>query len=328
MPDLLNIKDLKTWFHMHDHTVKAVNGVSLQLGYGETLGIVGESGCGKSVLALSVMRLVPSPAGKIESGSILLEGKDLLTFPEERMRTVRGNKIGMIFQEPMTSLNPLYTVGSQIAESLVLHKKMQAGEAAGRTVEMLELVGIPSPRERVKEYPFQLSGGMRQRVMIAMALACEPLVIIADEPTTALDVTIQSQILRLMRKFKETLNTSIMFITHDLAVIAGFADRVLVVYTGRVMETAPVKRLFAEPLHPYTKGLLASIPRPGYHKQDTGGSLQLLPVIKGNLPHPGDEPPGCCFAGRCSYVMEKCRLQEPPLYLPEEGRNVRCYLYE
>lgn len=328
MNKLLEIRNLKTHFQMRDHVVRAVDGIDLDLNYGETLGIVGESGCGKSVLSLSMMRLIQSPPGKILQGEIFLEGEDLLKAPEQRMREIRGNKIGMIFQEPMTSLNPLYTVGSQISETLILHKAMDKNQALEKCINLLSLVGIPSPEERIKEYPFQLSGGMRQRVMIAMALACEPPIIIADEPTTALDVTIQSQILRLMGSLKEKTKSSILFITHDLAVIAGFADRVMVLYAGKVMEMAPVKTLFKNPMHPYTKGLMASIPVIGKHKFDSKGNVRYLSIIKGNLPDPRQFPKGCRFASRCESVMPKCLDTEPSFYTGESGQFVRCYLYE
>jgi peptide/nickel transport system ATP-binding protein/oligopeptide transport system ATP-binding protein len=327
MPQILEIKDLKTHFHMHDHLIRAVDGVGLKLDQGETLGIVGESGCGKSVMSLSVMKLVPMPPGKIESGEILLQGEDLLAASEEKMRQIRGNSIAMIFQEPMTSLNPLYTIGYQISEPLKLHRGMEKQEALDECARLLALVGIPDPKERVHEYPFQLSGGLRQRAMIAMALACEPEVLIADEPTTALDVTIQAQILRLMRDLKERTNTAIMFITHDLAVIASFADRVMVMYAGVQVEMAPVRVLFKNPLHPYTDGLLGSIPKVGQHKTMADGSRDSLTVIKGTLPDPKNFPSGCRFAPRCPKVMDKCWEQEPQVLEVEDNHRVRCYLY-
>jgi oligopeptide/dipeptide ABC transporter ATP-binding protein len=327
MPQILEIKDLKTHFHMHDHLIRAVDGVGLQLDQGETLGIVGESGCGKSVMSLSIMKLVPMPPGKIESGEILLQGEDLLKASDERMRKIRGNSIAMIFQEPMTSLNPLYTIGYQISEPLKLHRGMEKQEALDECSRLLALVGIPDPKERVHEYPFQLSGGLRQRAMIAMALACEPEILIADEPTTALDVTIQAQILRLMRDLKERTNTAIMFITHDLAVIASFADRVMVMYAGVQVEMAPVRVLFKNPLHPYTNGLLGSIPKVGQHKTMADGSRDSLTVIKGTLPDPKNFPSGCRFAPRCPKVMGKCREKEPRMLAVEENHRVRCYLY-
>ena len=327
MPQILEIKELKTYFHMHDHVIRAVDGVGLKLDQGETLGIVGESGCGKSVMSLSVMQLVPMPPGKIESGEVFLQGEDLLKASDERMRQIRGNSIAMIFQEPMTSLSPLYTIGYQISEPLKLHRGMEKQEALDECARLLELVGIPDPKERVNEYPFQLSGGLRQRAMIAMALACEPEVLIADEPTTALDVTIQAQILRLMRDLKERTNTAIMFITHDLAVIASFADRVMVMYAGVQVEMASVRPLFKNPLHPYTDGLLGSIPKVGQHKTMADGTRDSLTVIKGTLPDPKNFPSGCRFAPRCPKVMDKCREKEPRMLDVEDNHRVRCYLY-
>jgi oligopeptide/dipeptide ABC transporter ATP-binding protein len=324
---LLSVRGLKTSFHMHDHVVRAVDGVDFDLARGETLGIVGESGCGKSVMSLSIMRLIPSPPGRIEVGSVLLDGTDVLGLPEDKMREIRGNRISMIFQEPMTSLNPLFTVGFQISESLVLHRGMSQKEAMVESARLLDLVGIPDSSERVNEYPFQLSGGLRQRVMIAMALACEPAVLIADEPTTALDVTIQAQILRLMKKLKERIDSAIMFITHDLAVIASFADRVVVMYAGVVVEMAPVRDLYRKPLHPYTVGLLGSIPKLGARKTAADGSRSFLNIIAGTLPDPRNFPKGCRFAPRCPRVMKRCTESEPRLESVESGRQVRCCLY-
>jgi peptide/nickel transport system ATP-binding protein len=325
---LLSVRGLKTWFHMHDHVVRAVDGVDFDLARGETLGVVGESGCGKSVMSLSIMRLIASPPGRIEVGSVLLDGKDLLSLSEEQMREIRGNRISMIFQEPMTSLNPLFTVGFQISESLILHRGMSREEAMAESARLLDIVGIPDSAERVNEYPFQLSGGLRQRVMIAMALACEPSVLIADEPTTALDVTIQAQILRLMRALKERIDSSIIFITHDLAVIASFADRVVVMYAGVVVEMAGVRELYRKPLHPYTMGLLASIPKLGAHKTAADGSRSLLNIIAGTLPDPRNFPTGCRFAPRCPQAMKRCTESEPRLTGLGDGRQVRCYLYD
>jgi peptide/nickel transport system ATP-binding protein len=325
---LLSVRSLKTSFHMHDHVVRAVDGVDFDLARGETLGVVGESGCGKSVMSLSVMRLIASPPGRIELGEVLLEGRDLLGLQEEEMRGVRGNRISMIFQEPMTSLNPLYTVGFQISESLILHRGMSKAAAMAESARLLDLVGIPDSAERVHEYPFQLSGGLRQRVMIAMALACEPAVLIADEPTTALDVTIQAQILRLMGKLKERINSSIIFITHDLAVIASFADRVVVMYAGVVAEMAPVRDLYRNPLHPYTVGLLGSIPKLGARKTAPDGSRAFLSIIAGTLPDPRNFPQGCRFAPRCGRVMKRCTESEPRLLSVDTGRQVRCFLYD
>jgi peptide/nickel transport system ATP-binding protein len=327
MAKLLEVKGLKTHFHMHGYTVRAVDGVDFELEEGETLGIVGESGCGKSQTSMSIMRLVPDPPGKIEAGEVLLRGKDLLKVSEEEMRAVRGNNISMIFQEPMTSLNPVFTVGFQISEVLMLHRDMTPEEARIESIRLLELVGIPDPEERVDEYPFQLSGGLRQRVMIAIAMACEPDIMIADEPTTALDVTIQAQILRLMADLKERTGTSIMFITHDLAVIASFSDRVMVMYAGVVVEQAEVHEIFRNPMHPYTQGLLGSIPVLGEVKKEADGTRRLLNAIPGSLPDHRNFPKGCRFAPRCTKVMPKCLEAEPALVTTEEGHQVRCFLY-
>ena len=327
MSRLLEVKDLKTHFHMYGYTVRAVDGVDFELDEGETLGIVGESGCGKSQTSLSIMRLIPDPPGKIEAGEVLLRGRDLLKVSEAEMRRVRGNNISMIFQEPMTSLNPVFTVGYQISEVLMLHRDMTHDEALAESARLLDLVGISDPEERVKEYPFQLSGGLRQRVMIAIAMACEPDIMIADEPTTALDVTIQAQILRLMAELKARTGTSIMFITHDLAVIASFADRVMVMYAGVVVEQTDVHTIFKQPLHPYTQGLLGSIPKLGEAKLNPDGSHRLLAAIPGTLPDHRNFPKGCRFAPRCTKVMARCWEAEPALVYTEEGHQVRCFLY-
>jgi oligopeptide/dipeptide ABC transporter ATP-binding protein len=327
MDKLLEVKGLKTHFHMHGYTVRAVDGVDFTLSKGETLGIVGESGCGKSQTSMSIMRLVPDPPGKIEGGQVLLKGEDILQVSDQRMRSIRGNNISMIFQEPMTSLNPVYSIGYQISEVLMLHRNMGKEEALKESARLLKLVGMSDPEERVKEFPFQLSGGLRQRVMIAIAMACEPDVMIADEPTTALDVTIQAQILQLMADLKERTGTSIMFITHDLAVIASFADRVMVMYAGVVVEQAPVKELFKKPMHPYTQGLLGSIPVLGEVKRNADGSRRLLNAIPGSLPDHRNFPKGCRFAPRCKKVMAKCHEAEPALVEIEDGHQVRCFLY-
>ena len=327
MDKLLDVKGLKTHFHMHGYTVRAVDGVDFSLSEGETLGIVGESGCGKSQTSMSVMRLIPDPPGKIEAGEILLRGRDLLKISETEMRKIRGNNISMIFQEPMTSLNPVYSIGYQISEVLMLHRDMTKEDALKESVRLLKLVGMSDPEERVSEYPFQLSGGLRQRVMIAIAMACEPDIMIADEPTTALDVTIQAQILRLMADLKARTGTSIMFITHDLAVIASFADRVMVMYAGVVVEQAPVRDIFKKPLHPYTQGLLGSIPVLGEVKKRADGSRQLLNAIPGSLPDHRNFPKGCRFAPRCTKVMARCWEAEPALVPIEEGHQVRCFLH-
>jgi oligopeptide/dipeptide ABC transporter ATP-binding protein len=320
---LLQIKDLCTWFYTLEGIVKAVDGVSFDLEEGETLGLVGESGCGKSMTALSILRLIPRPAGKIIRGEIRFEGEDLVKLPEPSMRDIRGKSISMIFQEPMTSLNPVLTIGSQISEAILTHQNLERQEANKKTVEMLHLVGIPSPEKRFYEYPHQLSGGIRQRAMIAMALACRPKLLIADEPTTALDVTIQAQILDLMLKLKEEMGTAIMLITHNLGVIAETAQRVGVMYAGRLMEMANVMDLFQEPLHPYTRGLLFSIPR---IDQDINKYTNPLKEISGTVPSLIDLPAGCKFHPRCSYAFDPCRKEEPSLELKKSGHLVRCWL--
>jgi oligopeptide/dipeptide ABC transporter ATP-binding protein len=327
MDKVLEVKNLKTYFYMHGYVVRAVDGVDFYLKRGETLGIVGESGCGKSQTSMSIMRLVPDPPGRIVAGELTLNGRNLLKLSESEMRKVRGNNISMIFQEPMTSLNPVFTVGYQISEALMLHRDMTKEQALEESIRLLDTVGISDPEERVGEFPFQLSGGLRQRVMIAMAMGCEPDVMIADEPTTALDVTIQAQILRLMRSLKENKDTSIMFITHDLAVIASFADRVMVMYAGVVVEQATVRELFKRPMHPYTQGLLGSVPVLGEVKRKEDGTRSLLNTIPGSLPDHRNFPSGCRFAPRCPKVMKKCWDAEPALVEVEEGRQVRCYLY-
>lgn len=324
---ILEVKGLKTHFHMHDHIVRAVDGVDFHLRRGETLGIVGESGCGKSITSMSIMGLIPEPPGKIEAGEILYNGEDLLKAKEERMRKIRGNHISMIFQEPMTSLNPVFTVGYQISEVLMLHRDMTKEDALEESIRLLDVVGISDPHERVHEYPFQLSGGLRQRVMIAMAMACQPDILIADEPTTALDVTIQAQILHLMKGLKENQNTAIIFITHDLAVIASFTDRVMVMYSGVCVESAPVKTLFKNCLHPYTKGLLSSVPVLGEGKYLENGERRFLSTIEGSLPNPKNYPKGCRFAPRCSQATENCHAVEPPLVNITDEHQVRCFLH-
>ena len=309
---MLSVRDLRTHFFTRDGIVRAVDGVSFDVMRGETLGIVGESGCGKSVTALSVMRLIPQQAGRIVGGSVRFDGTELTTLPENEMRRIRGNRISMIFQEPMTSLNPVLTVGEQIAESLRIHQGQPGRRALEHAVEMLSLVRIADPKRRAGEYPHQLSGGMRQRVMIAIALACNPKVLIADEPTTALDVTIQAQILNLMLELKERLGTAIVLITHDLGVIAETARRAVVMYAGRKVEEAPVKELFSNPLHPYTRGLLNSIPRrtAAGRRSMVRGRLQ---EIAGTVPSLREEVRGCAFAPRCSFAVERCSLERPVL---------------
>jgi len=318
MSKLLEVKNLKTYFHTDAGTARSVDGVSYDLDRGETLGIVGESGCGKSVSALSIMRLIPQPPGKIEGGEILYQGRNLLAISEEEMRTIRGNDISMIFQEPMTSLNPVFTVGDQIEEAVVLHQKVSKAEARNRSIEMLKLVGIPAPEQRVKEYPHQLSGGMRQRVMIAMALSCTPDLLIADEPTTALDVTVQAQILELINELQERLGMGVIMITHDLGVIAEVSDRVVVMYAAKVVEYANVDDIFHRPRHPYTIGLLRSIPR-------LGEQVERLATIEGVVPPPTNFPRGCHFCTRCPWADQLCWNDEPPLVEVETGHKVACW---
>ncbi len=325
---LLNVKGLTTQLHLKAGVLSAVDGVSFSVKRRETLGIVGESGCGKSMTALSIMRLLPRPVGRIASGSIDIAGVgDLTKLSNREMKAVRGNEVSMIFQEPMTSLNPVFRVGFQIEEAIRVHQKLGRAEAREHAIEMLKLVRIPLPAERARNYPHQMSGGMRQRVMIAMALACRPKVMLADEPTTALDVTIQAQILKLMNQLKDEVGTSIVLITHDLGVIAKMVQRVLVMYAGVVVEEADVRSLFAAPLHPYTVGLLNSIPRVGMGE---GGQARLK-TIQGAVPNLLELPRGCRFSDRCAAVHEQCLRQEPPLAPPDSepggGRKVRCWLH-
>lgn len=320
---LLQVKDLCTWFYTLEGIVKAVDGVSFDLKQGESLGLVGESGCGKTMTTLSILRLIASPPGKIVRGEIKFEGCDLLRLSEAQMRAIRGKSISMIFQEPMTSLNPVLTIGSQVSEAILTHQKPKKQEAMQGAVEMLHLVGIPSPEKRIYEYPHQLSGGMRQRVMIAMALACRPKLLIADEPTTALDVTIQAQILDLMLKLKREMGTAIILITHNLGVIAETAQRVGVMYAGRLIEIATVKDLFSEPFHPYTQGLLLCIP---WIDQDLDKHKNPLKEISGTVPSLLDLPTGCKFRPRCSHAFDKCSKEEPTLELKKSGHWVRCWL--
>ena len=317
---ILEVVDLKTYFDTDEGTVKAVDGVSFHLDRGETLAVVGESGSGKSVTSLSVMRLIPTPPGRIAGGQILFEGRDLVTKSEREMRTIRGNDISMIFQEPMTSLNPVYTVGDQIAEAIVLHQGKTYREAMKMAAEMLDLVGIPEPGKRVKNYPHQMSGGMRQRVMIAMALSCGPKLLIADEPTTALDVTIQAQILDLMAQLQKELNMAILLITHDLGVVAEIADRAVVMYAGRAVEEADVHSIFARPLMPYTLGLMNSIPR----VDRAAEHQERLQAIPGNVPNPLNLPEGCAFHPRCRFAQDRCKEAIPPLEDAGGGHQVRC----
>lgn len=319
---LLSIQDLTTRFKSFEGTVLAVDGVDLNMAPGETVGLVGESGCGKSVTAMSILRLLPKRSARIE-GRITFAGKDLLEANEEELLNIRGNSVSMIFQEPMTSLNPVMTIGDQIAEAFVLHQNLTWNEARQKAVEMLDQVQIPSPKSRSRDYPHSLSGGMRQRAMIAMALSCQPRLLLADEPTTALDVTIQAQIMDLMLRLKEKLNTAILLITHDLGLIAEMVSRVIVMYAGQVVEEAPVIELFKEPLHPYTRGLMGSIPKLG--QKFTDGRKQL-DEIKGIVPSLQNLPPGCRFNPRCPLVMDKCLSQNPAMINIDGQRRVRCWL--
>jgi peptide/nickel transport system ATP-binding protein len=320
---LLDVDELKTWFFTRDGVVRAVDGVSFSVARGETLALVGESGCGKSVTSLSILRLIASPPGRTVAGRVVFEGRDLLALSEPEMRKIRGDAISMIFQEPMTSLNPVLTIGHQIAEVLVLHRGLARAAATERAVEMLRLVRIPEAERRVSEYPHQLSGGMRQRVMIAMALACEPRLLIADEPTTALDVTIQAQILELMRELKERTGAAIVLITHDLGVVAEMAQRVVVMYAGRKVEEAPVADLFARPRHPYTRGLLDSIPKLG--AGSAGGAAARLSEIAGTVPSLAEPIIGCAFAPRCAYATSRCHSEYPPLEEKVPGHRAACW---
>jgi oligopeptide transport system ATP-binding protein len=321
--DLLVVQNLKTYFDSDAGDVRAVDGVDFTIKRGEVLGLVGESGCGKSVTSLSVMRLIPQPPGDIVDGQILFEGQDLLQLSPLEMRHIRGNRISMIFQEPMTSLNPVYTIGNQLCEPLELHQGLSKTAALARAQEMLELVRIPDAARRLREYPHQLSGGMRQRVMIAMALACHPALLIADEPTTALDVTIQAQILELMKQLQHELGTAILLITHDLGVIAEMAQRVAVMYTGRIVEYGNIMEVFHNPQHPYTRGLLRSIPR-----LDSAEDLDELPAIPGTVPNLLRLPPGCPFQNRCPDLRDACRTALPPLTDVGAGHLVRCILVQ
>ncbi|HKP45575.1 MAG TPA: ABC transporter ATP-binding protein [Pyrinomonadaceae bacterium] len=323
MMRLLEVKDLQTQFQTRAGLVRAVDGVSFHIDRGELLGLVGESGCGKSITALSVMRLV-APPGKIVAGEILFDGKNLLKLSDGEMRAIRGDDIAMIFQDPMTSLNPVFTVGEQIAEALRLHRKLSRKAARDAAIEAMREVSIPDPGRRFSDYPHQLSGGMRQRVMIAMALACDPKLLIADEPTTALDVTIQAQILELLNELRKHRELAVLLITHDLGVVAEVADRVAVMYTGRIVEEAPVAELFARPRHPYTEGLLRSVPK---LTAASVAKAEKLETIEGTVPSPTDLPPGCHFAPRCPYRMPRCTAEEIPLYRLEHA-DVRCVLYD
>jgi len=318
---VLEVKQLSTVFFTDDGVIPAVDKVSFHIHQGEILGVVGESGCGKSVTSLSIMGLVPNPPGKVVSGEILLNGEDLTKVTEKRMRQVRGNDVAMIFQEPMTSLNPVYTIGNQLMEAIRLHQKMDKKQARKRAIEMMKNVGLPRAEELLNEYPHQLSGGMRQRVMIAMAMVCEPKLLIADEPTTALDVTIQAQILRLMKKLNENYQTAIMLITHDLGVVAEVCKRVIVMYAGKIVEEGDVHSIYGNPKHPYTIGLIKSVP-------DVKKKVEKLYSIPGNVPKPGTILQGCAFAERCEFAMERCFKENPSLVEIGHGQSVRCFLHE
>ena len=324
---LLEVIDLKTAFYTEAGVAWAVNGVSFRVGKGETYALVGESGCGKSVTALSILNLVPKPQGQIVSGRIVFNGQDLLGLSEAQWRQLRGGRISMIFQEPMTSLNPVYTVGNQITEAVRLHQGLKRGSARDRAAELLDLVGLSDARRRLGQYPHELSGGMRQRVMIAMALSSEPDLMIADEPTTALDVTIQDQILRLICDLQVRLGMAVILITHNLGVVAEAAGRVGVMYTGRLVETASVAELLTEPRHPYTRGLMASLPGRSGSEGGRGGRLDRLQTIKGIVPSLVNLSPGCSFQERCPEAFDRCRAEEPDLYLISDGHMARCFLY-
>ncbi len=317
--NLLEVKDLQTYFYTDAGTIKAVDGISFNVKKGKTLGIVGESGCGKSITSLSIMQLVETPPGKIVGGTITFENENLLKKSEDQMRNIRGKKIAMIFQEPMTSLNPVYTVGNQIVEALLIHEKMSKAAAKERAIEMLKMVKIPLPEKRFNEYPHQLSGGMRQRVMIAMALSCKPELLICDEPTTALDVTIQAQILELINELKDKTGASVMMITHDLGVINEVADDVMVMYAGKVVEQSPTSAVFEKPLHPYTEGLIDCVPK-------LNTEVEELNTIEGMVPSFDDMPKGCSFSPRCPYAKAICKEKKPEL-TNVDGRLVRCFKY-
>jgi len=320
MTSLLEVKELKTRFFTQDGVVNAVNGVSYTLGEGEALGIVGESGCGKSVSVLSIMRLIPDPPGKIVGGEVMFEGRNLLEMTADEIRSIRGNKIAMIFQDPMTSLNPVLTIGRQVSEALELHMGMDKKEARQRTVELLEMVGIPEAVDRVDDYPHQFSGGMRQRVMIAMGLSCNPQILIADEPTTALDVTIQAQIVELVKRLREEIGMAVIWITHDLGIIAGFAEKVIVMYAGFIVEAAQVKELYGNPRHPYTIALLGSLPRLDATTHEKLVSIEGLPPDLIALPK------GCPFAARCEYVLDKCLEENPSLEPVGPNHYIACWV--
>jgi oligopeptide transport system ATP-binding protein len=316
---VLDVKDLRTYFYTKEGVVKAVDGLSYHVNKGECVGLVGESACGKSVSSMSVMRLIPYPPGIIVGGQILFKGEDLLQVSEARMREIRGNQIAMVFQEPTTSLNPVLTVGRQISESLELHRKMDKAAAQAESIKLLKLVGIPDPDKRIKDHPHQFSGGMQQRIMIAMALSCNPELLIADEPTTSLDVTVQAQLLEILANLRSEYGTAVIIITHNLGVVARYVDRVNVMYAGNLVETAPTDTLYAEPKHPYTLGLLASVPRLDSPRKET------LRVIKGLPPNMANLPKGCLFSPRCDYAMDRCREERPPLEEVGKDHYRRCF---
>ncbi|NDI35072.1 ABC transporter ATP-binding protein [Chengkuizengella sediminis] len=320
MSALLEVKNLKTHFFRKKQTIPAVDGVDLTIKKGETVALVGESGSGKSITSLSIMRLVPSPGGEIVDGQVLYNGTDLVELPEKELLKIRGNEISMIFQEPMTSLNPVLTIGQQIIEVLIYHQKMSKSKAKQKAIELLEMVGFSRAAEMINDYPHRLSGGMRQRVMIAMAMSCSPKLLIADEPTTALDVTIQAQILDIMKQLSKKFGTSILLITHDLGVVSEIADRIVVMYCGQVVEEASVDDLFGDPLHPYSEGLIESVP-------SIDGEVSRLQSIEGNVPPPENLPQGCRFAPRCPKAFDRC-FQEMPTLSEKLSRSVRCFLYE
>ncbi len=319
MAKLLEVKNLRTYFYTEEGVVRAVDGVSWDLDEGETLGLVGESGCGKSVTAMSILRLIPQPPGRIVEGEIIFEGQNLLELSDEELRTIRGNRIAMVFQEPMTSLNPVLSIGQQLTEAIKLHLKLNDSDADTRATELLEMVGIPEARQRLKDYPHQFSGGMRQRVMIAMALSCNPKLLLADEPTTALDVTIQAQILEIMARLSKELGTAVVVITHNLGVVARYADRVNVMYAGKIVESGLTRDIFKEPRHPYTVGLMASVPR-----LDAADHVRLF-AIDGQPPLLVDAILGCSFEPRCVWRIEKCHTEAPPLELKGEAHWAACW---
>jgi oligopeptide transport system ATP-binding protein len=320
MPPLMQVKDLRTYFYTEEGLVKAVDGVTFDVQEGETLALVGESGCGKSVSALSLLKLLPIPPARIVSGEVLFEGDDLMKLNEEELRKIRGNRIAMVFQEPMTSLNPVLTIGKQLTEALELHLKLDKHAASARAVELLEMVGVAEAERRITDYPHQFSGGMRQRVMIAMAMACNPKLLIADEPTTALDVTIQAQVLEVMARLSKEFGTAVIIITHNLGVVARYADRVNVMYAGKIIETSTAEKVYADPRHPYTLGLLRSVPR-----LDLGMGEKLIP-IEGLPPDLGHLPEGCAFYPRCTFRIDKCKEEYPPLALVAENHYAACWV--